>query len=109
MYGKIINDKLEYAPSFYVAHNGRRIANFNKNVDIMKRYGYLEIEDIVPMYDQEKEFVDVVGYEIENNKIVVKYAILSKAYMEPSIEERVANIETVLGEQSAIFDEEINK
>ena len=108
MYGKIVNDKIEYAPSVFTTDDGRKIINFNKNVSIMKKYGFLEIENIVPMYDTETEEVVVLGYEVEVDKIVVKYNIIEKTIV-PTLEERVSNIEVLLNAQASLFDEEINK
>jgi len=109
MYGRIVNDALEYAPSVFISSDGCRIINFNKSISLMKQYGFLEIENVVPMYDKNTEIVNISGYEVKNNKIIVKYVIVEKPYEGPSIEERISNIESVLAEQASIFDDEINK
>ena len=42
----IINGVLSYAPTNYKTDNGQLIVNFNKNEDIMRKYGYKEVIDI---------------------------------------------------------------
>ena len=76
MYGKLIDGKLVYAPKNYLTDDNRMIFNFNNNVELMKNYGFKEVEDIVPSYDATTHHVIKVGYNEDVDKIIVNYEVL---------------------------------
>ena len=78
MYGKLIDGKLVYAPKNYLTDDNRMIFNFNNNVELMKNNGFKEVEDIVPSYDATTHYVLKVGYNEDEDKIVVNYEVLEK-------------------------------
>ena len=78
MYGKLIDGKLVYAPKNYLTDDNKMIFNFNNNVELMKKYGFKEVEDIVPSYDATTHYVVKVGYNEDVDKIIVNYEILEK-------------------------------
>jgi hypothetical protein len=75
MYAKLINGALEYAPANYKLSDGRVIVGFNKNVALMTRYGFKEVIDNEPEYDNLKEYLIITGYTEQETTITVVYAV----------------------------------
>ena len=114
MYGRLINGGLESAPINYELSDGRIILNFNKNEDIMKQYGYKNVIDIVPSYDENTQYVQISGYDETDEAIIINYEIIDLPGVEsiPTIEELIDRVETIENqsvEQTAILCEEVNK
>lgn len=78
MYGKLTNNKLEYAPINYITDEGRMIFNFNKNIDIMKKYGFKEIINTIPEYDINTKEIIRDGFTETENNISINYTIIDK-------------------------------
>ena len=76
MYAKLENNKLVYAPRNFKDEN--IILNFNKNTSLMKQYGFKEVIDNKPSYDNTTQYLSVSGYvENENNVISATALIIS--------------------------------
>lgn len=110
MYGKLINETLEYAPNVYLAEysievekedeegniitetitENIEIVNFDKNIELMKKYGFKEVIDIQPEYDINTQIAIVVGYIENEYSITIEYEIKDK---EKTIVERVCLLE----------------
>ena len=74
LYGKIINDKLVYAPEKYTFSNGLTITNFNNDTALLSELGYKEIEKDLTPIDVRFEYIE--KYKItEENKIFVYYEL----------------------------------
>ena len=110
MLAKVINGELSYAPTNYKTDDGRLITNFNKCEELMRQYGYKDVVDIRPAYNEETQYIRVVGYEDEE-VITISYEVVDKQISEPEItlEERVVLLEGQLFDQLAILSEEVNK
>lgn len=110
MLAKIINGELSYAPKNYKTDDGRLIINFNVNEDLMRYYGYKDIVDIRPTYNEETQYIRVAGYE-DGEAITINYDVVDKQISEPEItlEERVTLLENQSFDQLAILKEEVNK
>lgn len=77
MYGKMNKGYLEYAPSDLKTDNGI-LLNFNTNEELMKQYGYKEIIDILPEYDEGYQYL-FRGEPTENDdNITINYEIREK-------------------------------
>ena len=107
MLAKIINGRLQYAPRNYSTDNGQLIINFNKNEELMKQYGYKEVIDIRPDYDEKIQHIKVLSYTDED-VITVNYEIVDNQVV-VTLEERISSIERQLSNQSTILSEEVNK
>lgn len=106
MLAKIINGRLQYAPRNYSTDNGQLIINFNKNEELMKQYGYKEVIDIRPDYDEKTQHIKVLSYTDED-VITVNYEVVDNQVV--TLEERISTIERQLSNQSTILSEEVNK
>lgn len=89
MYAKLIKDKLNYAPRNY--NTGENlILNFNKNIQLMNQYGYKEVIDIKPNYDNSTHYLSVENYTENDENIVVNYKLNEiVANNEPTLEEQI--------------------
>ena len=103
MYAKLNNGVIQYAPKNFMTDKGQLITNFNKNKTLMERYGFKEVLDVRPVFDSEKQYLNIVGY-IENDvNIIVKYEILEKHDPQPTIEERVTALENEISNMSTML------
>ena len=107
MLAKIINGRLQYAPRNYSTDNGQLIINFNKNEELMKQYGYKEVIDIRPDYDEKIQHIKILSYTDED-VITVNYEVVDNQVV-VTLEERISSIERQLSNQSTILSEEVNK
>ena len=78
MLAKLENGNLIYAPTNLKLENGGIIVNFNKNIDLMKKYGYKEVIDIQPSYATETQYLTIEGYSETDTEIIVNYKINEK-------------------------------
>lgn len=105
MFGKLENGNLTYAPTNLKLENGGIIVNFNKNIDLMKKYGYKEVIDIQPSYDVSMQYLTIEGYSETDTEIIVNYAINE---IEVSDELSVTDRLIIVEETNQIQDEIIN-
>ena len=78
MYGKLIDGVIKYAPTNYLAENGKIIFNFNTNIEVMLENGFKEIINVVPSYDANTQVVTVDSYTEEDTTITVNYVVTAK-------------------------------
>lgn len=105
MFGKLENGNLTYAPTNLKLENGGIIVNFNKNIDLMKKYGYKEIIDIQPSYDMSTQYLTIEGYSETDTEIIVNYSIYEIVINNtPTLEDRVKGLEEVNAIQDTLID-----
>lgn len=109
MYGKLIDNELQYAPTHYQLEDGSVIVGFNNSVELMKQYGYKEIIDNMPEYDQDTHYFVVSGYTEEAEKIIVNYTIKEIPPKPPTLEDRLIVLESQQKEIESFLNQEINK
>lgn len=95
MYAKLINNQIKYAPRNY--NTGENlILNFNKNTILLEQYGFKEVVDIKPVYDSSTHYLSIEGYTENENTIVINYKLNEIVINnEPTLEERVAELERI--------------
>lgn len=96
MYAKLNEGVLEYAPVNYTLTDGRVIVNFNKSITLMAKYGFKEVLDNQPIYNQDTEYLVISNYTETETNIVVNYVIKTLTPQEPTLEERIASVEEVI-------------
>lgn len=105
MYAKLENNKLIYAP-INLKVGDKLILNFNKNVELMQQYGYKEVVDIKQAYDSNTHYLTVGGYTEDENSITVSYELNEIVINnEPTLEERVAELERINQEQQLMIQQ----
>lgn len=116
MYGKIIDGVLEYAPEIFSLPNGQIIINFNKNKNIMKKYGYKEVVNQIPAYDPATQNVYISEYVEDYNEIIIVYGVCDiPAEESPTdikiaeLEDRIFMLEEFENIYKTILSEEVNK
>lgn len=93
MYAKLENNKLTYAPKNYKTGE-HLIINFNKNETLMKKYGFKEVIDNKPNYDNSTHYLSVKDYTEDENAITINYTINEiEVNQEPTLEERIVELE----------------
>lgn len=76
-YGKLVDNKLIYAPQNYVYDNGTIVFNFDKNLTLLNELGYKLIEETeCPSYDSNYQTLSCKWVE-KDNKIVKEWIIES--------------------------------
>lgn len=106
MYAKLEQDKLIYASrNFNTGAN--LILNFNKNVDLMKKYGFKEVIDIQPEYNSNTHYLTINNYTENEDTIIINYKLneIQEVDSAPSLEERVQELETLIQEQLLMIQE----
>lgn len=93
-YAKLENGVLVYAPENFTTPSGSLIVNFNKNVTLMKRYGFKEVVDVKPSYDELTEYLIISGYSENETSIIINYTIkqMDLIEQEESIEEKIKSL-----------------
>lgn len=105
MYAKLENGKLIYAPK-NLKLGDKLILNFNKNVELMQQHGYKEVVDIKPTYDNNTHYLTVDGYTEDENNIIVNYELNEIVFNnEPTLENRVSELEKTIREQMALINQ----
>ena len=105
MFGKLENGNLTYAPTNLKLENGGIIVNFNKNIELMKKYGHKEIIDIQPSYDTETQYLTIEGHTETDTEIIVNYTINEMVINNiPTLEDRVKELEEVNAIQDRLID-----
>jgi hypothetical protein len=113
MYGKLIEGKINYAPANFMAPNDCLILNFNKNIGLMKEYGFKLIVEDIPSYDPNKYDLYVYEYVETDDSITIVYKTRDKIiYDDPeltNIKNRLHELEQQNEKYQIIFSEEVNK
>ena len=112
MFGKLENGNLTYAPNIYqleVDGELLSIVNFNKNIELMKKYGFKEVIDIVPSYNEYEEAI-IVGYDEDDTSITIKYEVrkrelqgLEKQFREYAIAQNRMQLASTYSADSVTF------
>lgn len=109
MYAKLINNKLEYAPRNLTTKE-HKITNFNKNIVLLKQYGYKEVIDIRPEYDNTTHYISVESYTENEDNIVINYKVNEIVVDNtPTLEERVAELERINQELISLMKVDLTK
>lgn len=95
MYGKLKEGTLSYAPVNYELEDGRIITNFNQDETLMKEYGFKNVIDNQPIYDNKTQYLSVEDYVENNTSITINY-IINEILVTPTYEERLASVEEVI-------------
>lgn len=95
MYGKLKEGILSYVPINYELEDGRIITNFNQSEELMKQYGFKNVIDIQPVYDNKTQYLSVENYVENNDNITINY-IINDIIVTPTYEERLASVEEVI-------------
>jgi hypothetical protein len=116
MYGKIIDGVLEYAPKNFSLPNGQMIINFNRNENIMKKYGYKELVNQIPAYEPDTQDVYISKYVENDNNIIIVYEVCDIPVKESPTDIKIAELENrifMLEEfeniYNTILSEEVNE
>lgn len=96
LYAKLNNGILEYAPMNYTMPSGGLIVNFNKNIALMKSYGFKEIVDVKPDCDKSSEYLAIDGYSETKDTITINYSIkqLSSLENKYTIADKIKKLES---------------
>lgn len=97
MYAKLNNGVIEYAPTNYTLSDGRVIVNFNKSEVLMKKYGFKEVVDNPPTFNQDTEYLVISGYAETDVNIIVEYAIkqMDMIDQEATVKEEIAQLKAI--------------
>lgn len=106
-YGIIENGILKYAP-INLKKDNEVILNFNKNIDLMVKYGYKQVIDIKPTYDRLTQRIISIGYEESIDSITILYSIVD-IEKKITLEDRIIVLEDNQSKMLNILSEEINK
>ena len=112
MHGRLINGGLEYAPINYKLDDGRIIMNFNKDEELMQKYGYKNVTHVIPDYDSTTQYIQISNYTETDENITVNYEVVNLPTPIPTVAElfnRIVSIENELLQQTTILEEEVNK
>lgn len=74
-YAILVDNELVYAKEYYICQDETVIINFNKNEDIMMKYGFKPVIDNPPTYDKTKEELCKIGILDDVDSLKVLYAI----------------------------------
>lgn len=93
-YAILKDNKLEYAPVNFTTPSGSLIVNFNKNETLMKKYGFKEVIDVMPVYDELTEYLTITGYSETEEAISIIYTIkqMENVDIEESLENKVVQL-----------------
>ena len=110
MYAKLIGNQVIYAPRNLKLDDGTIIVNFNKNINILKEYGYKEIIDNPISYDKDTQKIILTGYTETEDNLIANYRVEEITKPVPlTLNDRVSKLEAQIYEQAAILNEEVNK
>lgn len=96
MYAKLENNKIIYPPKNY--DNGENlILNFNKNIELMKQYGFKKVVDNQPAYNHSTHYTAISEYIEDDNTITINYELKEIETGDNifTLEERIAELEKV--------------
>lgn len=104
MYAKLVNNRLQYAPKNYNTGESL-ILNFDLNVKLMRQYGFKEVIDNKPEYDNSIQYLVLGSYSEDENSISVNYAVKDLVIDNtPTLEQRVAELERINQEQAQMIE-----
>lgn len=104
MFAKLENNKLTYATKNYNTEENL-ILNFNKNIELMKQYGFKEVVDIRPIYDETTHYLTIIGYTENEDRITIQYEINKiEINKEPTLEDRINELEKVNKDQDELIN-----
>lgn len=104
MYAKLNNNRLIYAPRNYDTGDNL-ILNFDLNVKLMRQYGFKEVIDTKPEYDNATQYIVVGSYSEDDDTISINYVIKDLVIDEtPSLEQRIAELERINQEQAQMIE-----
>ena len=104
MYAKLENNKLVYAPRNYNT-GANLILNFNKNIDLMKQYGFKEVIDNKPNHDNTTQYLTIKGYVENEDTITINYTVNGiEMNNEPTLEDKVIELEIIVKEQDELIN-----
>lgn len=91
------DNKLEYAPVNFTTPSGSLIVNFNKNETLVKKYGFKEVIDVKPTYNELTEYLIISGYTELETSIIINYTVKQMDLIdtEESIEAKVAELKVI--------------
>jgi len=69
----------------------------------MIKYGFKEVKDIRPVYNEETQYLHIKGYNVYGDYIFISYEVLELQEPEPALEDRVTNLENEVGNLSAML------
>lgn len=93
-YAILNNGVIEYAPVNYTTASGSLIVNFNKNITLMKRFGFKEVIDQKPPFNENTEYLTISGYTETEDNIQIIYTVKQMDMIEAdaSIDEKVKKL-----------------
>lgn len=104
MYAKLIDNQLQYAPKNYKV-GGNLILNFNLNEELMKEYGFKEVIDSKPEYDDSTHCVIIGSYSEDDNAISINYVVKELIADDTfTLEQRVTELEKMYQEQAQMIE-----
>lgn len=113
MYGKLVEGKINYAPVNFMTPNGCLILNFNKNVNLMKEFGFKLVVEDIPSYNPSKYVLYVYEYIETDDSITIVYKTQDKKIYDDqeltSIRNRLYELEQQNENYRIIFSEEVNR
>jgi hypothetical protein len=113
MYGKLVDNKLAYAPTNFFTPNGRLILNFSKNENLMKEFGFKLVVEDIPSYNPNKYDLYVYEYVETDDSIIIIYKTQAKKkvvdFELTSIKNRLYELEHQNEIYQTILSEEANK
>ena len=74
-YARLVDGQLEIAPEV-MYNEGTIIVNFNKNELLMKEYGFKQLVEDKPEYDERYQTLDIDKFEEQEDKIIAKYVVI---------------------------------
>lgn len=102
-YAILNNGVLEYAPVNYKTSSGNIIVNFNKNVVLMKKYGYKEVINQTPSYNENTEYIVISGYAETENNIIINYEVKQLEIVK-SLDEKIEKLQEENKTQDILID-----
>ena len=113
MYGKLVDNKLVYAPTNFFTPNGCLILNFSKNENLMKEFGFKLVVEDIPSYEPANYDLYVYEYVETDDSIIIVYKTQAKKkYVDlelTSIKNRLSILEHQNDFYQTILSEEVNK
>ena len=86
--------------------------NFNKDEELMQKYGYKNVTHVIPDYDSTTQYIQISNYTETDENITVNYEVVNLPTPIPTVAElsnRIVSIENELLQQTTILEEEVNK
>lgn len=103
MFAKLNNGVLQYAPNSFKTNDGYIITNFNKNISLMREFGFKELIDVKPSYNLNSQYIYVEGYTETSDAITINYIIKDIESASP-LYERIEQLEKVNSYQDELIN-----